>query len=155
MDCPEKIAEWVIQWCAPDAMDMAALGQAIASQLAKLGLIIHPGELYGLSDGDWERVEGVSEKQLADIKQQLGRSKLAASCALIYGFRIKGVDQSLAKRLGEEFASISKLRETKPDHLTTILGIGEDSASAIHRWFRDSLNKKMLKMLEREGFKLD
>jgi DNA ligase (NAD+) len=155
MDCPEKVAEWVIQWCAPDAMDIAAIGQAIASQLAKLGLIIHPGELYGLSDGDWERVEGVSEEQLAEIKQQLDRSKPANSSALIYGFRIKGVDQRLAKRLGEEFTSISKLRETKPDHLTTIEGIGEESASAIRRWFRDSFNKKMLKMLEREGFNLD
>ena len=155
MDCPEKVAEWVIQWCAPDAMDIAAIGQAIASQLAKLGLIIHPGELYGLSDGDWERVEGVSEEQLAEIKQQLDRSKPANSSALIYGFRIKGVDQRLAKRLGEEFTSISKLQETKPDHLTTIEGIGEESASAIRRWFRDSFNKKMLKMLEREGFNLD
>ena len=155
MDCPEKVAEWVIQWCAPDAMDITALDQAIASQLAKLGMIIHPGELYGLSDGDWERVESVSEEQLAEIKQQLDRSKSATSSDLIYGFRIKGVDQNLAKRLGEGFASISKLRETKPDRLTTIEGIGEDSASAIRRWFRDSFNKKMLKMLEREGFKLD
>jgi DNA ligase (NAD+) len=136
-------------------VDIAALGQAIASQLAKLGLIIHPGEIYGLSDGDWERVEGVGEDQLAEIKQQLNRSKSATSSALIYGFRIKGVDQILAKRLGKEFTSISKLRETKPDHLTTIEGIGEDSASSINRWFRDSFNKKMLKMLEREGFKLD
>lgn len=155
MDCPEKIAEWVIQWCAPDAMDIAALGQAIASQLAKSGLIIHPGELYGLSDGDWARVEGVSKEQLTEIKQQLDRSKSATSSALIYGFRIKGVNQSLAKRLGEEFTSVSKLRETKQGHLTTIEGIGDESASAIRRWFRDSFNKKMLKILEREGFKLD
>ena len=61
LDCPLKVAEWLVRWSSPEGVDIPALGQLEAAQLAGLRLVLHPGELYELGPGDWERLEGVLE----------------------------------------------------------------------------------------------
>ena len=153
LDCPLKVAEWIIRWCSPEAANIPALGQAEAGQLAKLRLVLHPGELYELGQGDWDRLEDVSAGQLADIQGQMQRSKLAEPSALLFGLRLPGVDTNLAKRLICVFGSIDKLRETKPRQLQQAGELSEQQAVEIRRWFRDSVNRQALQMLEQNGFR--
>ena len=90
-----------------------------------------------------------------EAKRQLEESKNAEHTALLYGFRIDGVDAELAKRLVETFERISRLRETKAEQLQAIEGVDECVSVAICKWFRDSFNRKMLKILDRNGFRFD
>ena len=75
LDCPLKVAEWITRWCSPEAANIPALGQAAAWQLARRRLVLHPGELYELGQGGWDRLEGVSVNQLAEIHGQMEGSK--------------------------------------------------------------------------------
>jgi len=154
LDCPLKVAEWIIRWCSPEAANIPALGQAEAGQLAKLRLVLHPGELYELAQGDWDQLEGISAEQLADIQGQMEGSKSAEPSAVLYGLKLPGVDEPLAKHLIEVFSSIDGLRVSKPERLQQIEGIDEEQCVEICRWFRDSVNKKALTMLEQNGFNL-
>ena len=154
LDCPLKVAEWIIRWCSPEAANIPALGQAEAGQLAKLRLVLHPGELYELGQGDLDRLEGVSVDQLADIQGQMEGSKSAEPSAVLYGLNLPGVDERLAKCLIEAFSSIDGLRVSKPERLQQIEGIDEQQCVEIRRWFRDSVNKQALTMLEQNGFNL-
>ena len=154
LDCPLKVAEWIIRWCSPGAVNIPALGQAEAGQLANLRLVLHPGELYELAQGDWDQLEGVSAEQLADIQGQMEGSKSAEPSAVLYGLKLPGVDERLAKHLIEVFSSIDGLRVSKPERLQQIEGIDEEQCFEICRWFRDSVNKKALIMLEQNGFNL-
>ena len=154
LDCPLKVAEWITRWCSPEAVKIPALAQAKAGQLAKLRLVLHPGELYELGQGDWDRLEGVSGEQLADIQGQMESSKSAEPSAVLYGLKLPGVDERLAKHLIEVFSSIDALRLSKPERLQQIEGIDEEQCVEICRWFRDSVNKKALTMLEQNGFNL-
>ena len=154
LDCPLKVAEWITRWCSPEAAKIPALGQAKAGQLAKLRLVLHPGELYELAQGDWDQLEGVSAEQLADIQGQMEGSKSAEPSAVLYGLKLPGVDLRLAKHLIEVFSSIDGLRVSKPERLQQIEGIDEEQCVEICRWFRDSVNKKALTMLEQNGFNL-
>ena len=154
LDCPLKVAEWIIRWCSPEAANIPALGQAEAGQLAKLRLVLHPGELYELGQGDWDRLEGVSADQLADIQGQMEGSKSAEPSAVLYGLNLPGVDERLAKRLIEAFSSIDGLRVSRPERLQQIEGIDEQQCVEIRRWFRDSVNKQALTMLEQNDFNL-
>ncbi len=81
-------------------------------------------------------------------------SKSAEPSAVLYGLKLPGVDERLAKRLIEVFSSIDALRVSKPERLQQIEGIDEEQCVEICRWFRDSLNKKALKMLEQNDFNL-
>ena len=155
MDCPQKVADWIIRWCSPDGMNIPAIDESTAKRLAKLHWVIHPGELYELSPSDWLQVDGLSEQGRDDIMQQLEESKNASPSSLLYGFRITGVDSRLAKRLVEAFENCSMLREVKPDKLTSVEGVDARVATAVRQWFKDSFNKKMLKMLERNGFRFN
>ena len=154
LDCPVKVAEWITRWCSPEAAKIPALDQAKAGQLAKLRLVLHPGELYELGQGDWDQLESVSAEQLADIQGQMEGSKSAEPSAVLYGLKLPGVDERLAKHLIEVFSSIDGLRVSKPERLQQIEGIDEGQCVEIYRWFRDSLNKKALKMLEQNDFNL-
>ena len=154
LDCPLKVAEWIIRWCSPEAAKIPALGHAKAGQLAKLRLILHPGELYELGRGVWDRLEGVSADQLADIQGQMEGSKSAEPSAVLYGLNLPGVDERLAKRLIEAFSSIDGLRVSRPERLQQIEGIDERQCVEIRRWFRDPVNKQALTMLEQNDFNL-
>ena len=154
LDCPVKVFEWITHWCSPEAAKIPALGQVKAGQLAKLRLVLHPGELYELAQGDWDQLEGVSAEQLADIQGQMEGSKSAEPSAVLYGLKLPGVDERLAKHLIEVFSSIDGLRVSKPERLQQIEGIDEEQCVEICRWFRDSVNKKALIMLEQNGFNL-
>ena len=154
LDCPLKVAEWIIRWCSPQAANIPALGQAEAGQLANLRLVLHPGELYELGQGDWDRLEGVSADQLADIQGQMEGRKSAEPSAVLYGLNLPGVDERLAKRLIEAFSSIDGLRVSRPERLQQIEGIDERQCVEIRRWFRDPVNKQALRMLEQNDFNL-
>ena len=154
LDCPLKVAEWIIRWCSPGAVNIPALGQAEAGQLANLRLVLHPGELYELGQGDWDRLEGVSADQLADIQGQMEGRKSAEPSAVLYGLNLPGVDERLAKRLIEAFSSIDGLRVSRPERLQQIEGIDERQCVEIRRWFRDPVNKQALRMLEQNDFNL-
>ena len=154
LDCPVKVAEWMTRWCSTEAAKIPALDQAKVGQLAKLRLVLHPGELYELGQGDWYQLQGVSSDQLADIQGQIEGSKLAEPSAVLYGLKLPGVDERLAKRLIEVFSSIDGLRGSKPEKLHQVEGIDEQQCVEICRWFRDSVNKKALTMLEQNGFNL-
>ena len=154
LDCPVKVAEWITRWCSPEAAKIPALDQAKAGQLAKLQLVLHPGELYELGQGDWDQLESVSAEQLADIQGQMEGSKSAEPSAVLYGLNLPGVDERLAKRLIEAFSSIDGLRVSRPERLQQIEGIDEQQCVEIRRWFRDSVNKQALTMLEQNDFNL-
>ena len=154
LDCPVKVSEWITRWCSPEAAKIPALGQAKAGQLAKLRLVLHPGELYELAQGDWDQLEGVSAEQLADIQGQMEGSKSAEPSAVLYGLNLPGVDERLAKRLIEAFSSIDGLRVSRPERLQQIEGIDERQCVEIRRWFRDPVNKQALRMLEQNDFNL-
>ena len=152
LDCPVKVAEWITRWCSPEAASIPALAQAEAGQLAKLRLVLHPGELYELGQGDWDRLEGVSADQLAGVQRQIEDSKSAVPSAVLYGLNLPGVDVRLAKCLIEAFSSIDSLWESKSERLQQVEGINKRQAIEIRRWFSDSVNKQALKMLEQNGF---
>ena len=155
MDCPLKVAHWIARWCSQAGLNIPAIDLPLAKRLAKLHLVIHPGELYELCEGDWQHLDDVTGAVKKEAKRQLEDSKYAENAALLYGFRIDGVDAKLAKRLVETFGRISRLRETKAEQLQAIEGVDECVAVAIRKWVRDSFNRKMLKILDRNVFHLD
>ena len=73
---------------------------------------------------------------------------------MLHGLNLPGVDKRLANRLIEVFSSIDILRGIKPEQLQQIEGFDEQQCVKICRWFRDSVNKKALIMLEQNGFNL-
>ncbi len=152
LDCPAKVEKWLIRWCSPQAANIPAIGIAEAKQLASLRLVLHPGELYELGPGDWNRLNNVPNTQLEEIQQQMDSSKSAGACALIYGLKLPEVNMTIAKKLAETFNSVDGLRTCEPKMIQEVVGVSNIQAKEILSWFHDSVNKKALKMLEQNGF---
>lgn len=155
MDCPIKVASWVMQWASPEAANIPILNSSTALKLAKLNLIIHPADIYELSESDWLQLLDDDNIKYKNLMQYLENSKKMTPESLLYGFRIKGVNYPVAKDLANKFSAISQLRIVKIEKLMTVSSLSEETAFAVRQWFRDSFNKRMLKILDVQGFKLD
>ena len=77
MDCPLKVAYWIARWCSQAGLNIPAIDLPLAKHLARLHLVIHPGELYELSEGDWRRLDDVTGTVKKEAKRQLEESKNA------------------------------------------------------------------------------
>ena len=128
LDCPIKVAERLVHWCSPEAVNIPTLGQATIEKLAKLRLVLHPGELYELSPGDWSLINGLSIPQLSDIHTQMESSKQIKPSALLYGLHLPEVSESMAHRLLEKFGCISALQNSKAKAIQEIDGVDETLA---------------------------
>ena len=155
MDCPVEVASWIMMWASPVAANISILDDKTTLKLAQYNLVIHPADLYNLSESDWLQIQTMDKIKIGKIMQQLNQSKSMDAKSLLYGFRIKGMDLEMAKNLTNKFQSISKIRELKIESLMTVDRISEETAFNIKRWFKDSFNKKMLKALDKYGFQLD
>ena len=150
-----EVASWVMQWASPEAANIPILNEFLALKLARRNLIIHPADLYKLTESDWQQLLGNDEIKLKKLMQYIESSKKMTPESLVYGFRIKGVDYIVAKDLMTKFSTISKLRVMKIEELITVASLSKETAFIIRQWFRDSFNKRMLKILDAEGFNLD
>ena len=155
MDCPIKVASWVMQWASPEAANIPILNSSTALKLAKLNLIIHPADIYELSESDWLQLSEIDKIQYANLAQHLESSKKMTPESLLFGFRIKGVDFHVAQKITDKFSTISKIRVVKIEDIKNVDLISEETAYAVRQWFRDPFNKRMLKILDAQGFKLD
>ena len=155
MDCPIKVAFWVIRWASPEVGNIPIINDSIAFKLARLNLIIHPADLYELSESDWLQLDEVDKTKYKYLAQHLETSKKMSTESLLFGFRIKGVDFHVAQNLAKKFLVISKLRAMKIEDIKAVDSVSEETAYAIIQWFRDSFNKRILKMLDAQGFKID
>ena len=150
-----EVASWLMQWASPEAANIPILNEFLALKLARRNLIIHPADLYKLTESDWQQLLGNDEIKLKKLMQYIESSKKMTPESLVYGFRIKGVDYLIAKDLMTKFSTISKLRVMKIEELITVASLTKEKAFIISQWFRDSFNKRMLKILDAEGFNLN
>ena len=51
-----EVASWVMQWASPEAANIPILNEFLALKLARRNLIIHPADLYKLTESDWQQL---------------------------------------------------------------------------------------------------
>ena len=98
-----------------------------------------------LKKEDLLKLEGFKEKKATNLLAAIEASKKQPLERLLTGLGIRGVGESVARDLAQNFADLDALRAATQADLETIEGIGPNIAEAIVDWFLVAAISKCLK----------
>lgn len=129
------------------AFDVDGLGPKIIDALLDNQLISGPHDIFSLTYGDLETLEGFKEKSITNLLQSIEKAKKVELARFIISLSIPQVGEETANDLASHFKSLDAIKEATIEELQGIEGVGDVVAEEIVAWFKDSANKDSLKKL--------
>ena len=147
--CPNKncFAQEVarlLHFASRTALDIRGLGDKIVEQLLQTGLAREPADLFVLTPGDLEPLEGFAELSAKKLVDEIQQHREPTLERFLMGLGIRHVGAETAADLAHAFGSIEAFRSADHEALMQIDGIGEIVAEAIVEFLRDPQEKARL-----------
>lgn len=155
--CQAQRKEAILHFASRKAMDIEGLGEKLVDQLTDKNLVITPADIYTLKIEQLVNLERMGELSARNLIAAIKRSKHTSLQRFIFALGIPEVGESTAKDLANNFGSLEKIMNAYPEILQYVPDVGKTVASAIHEFFIDEHNKKVIKSLtdEEHGITLD
>lgn len=150
-ECPARIVEGIAHFASRDAMNIDGLGVKRVEQFYHNQIINSFIDIYTLHTKRDAilALDKFGEKSYQNLIEAIEKSKENSLENLIFALGIRQVGEKAAKVLASEFKTMDELMNASVEDLEGIRDIGNITAIAIHDFFSDEHNRKML-----ESFKL-
>jgi DNA ligase (NAD+) len=152
--CPSQNIEWLFHFASRGAMDIEHLGYKTGMALIERGWVKDPADIYSLTDEQLAQLPGFKEKSISNLRRSIEASKDRSLWRLLVALSIPHVGSTVARLLADAFASIDALQEASVEDLEAVEGIGPIVARAVHDWFQDRENRKLLEKLRKAGIRM-
>jgi DNA ligase (NAD+) len=153
-DCPSQILEGLAHFVSRGAMDIRGLGYSTLQKLVELGFVKNGADIYSLTDDELAQLPGFKEKSIANLRAAINASKERPFENVLFALGIRHVGEGIAALLIDRFPEIDTLMNASEEEISSIAGIGPQIAAAVHEWFQDSRNKKLVSRLEQAGLQM-
>ncbi|HOM29060.1 MAG TPA: NAD-dependent DNA ligase LigA [Deltaproteobacteria bacterium] len=151
MSCPAVVKARIFHFASKDAMDIEGLGKKIVEQLVERGLVSGVSDLYRLTKDDLLGLEGFAELSAENLVQAIERSKRRPLERLIFALGIPNVGSVASRDLALAFKGMERFMQAGVQELTSVQGVGEETARAIRDFFENSENVKEITRLFASG----
>ena len=131
------------------ALDIEGLGKKTVDLLLENGLIQHFDDIFTLTEGDVLPLEGFAEVSAKKLIESIQRSREVELARLLVGLSIPHIGEETAILLAQEFRTLDALAAASGEKLQAIDGMGDIMAKAVHEWFHDKENLKLLARLKK------
>ena len=131
------------------ALDIEGLGKKTVDLFLENGLIQHFDDIFTLTEGDVLPLEGFAEVSAKKLIESIQRSREVELPRLLVGLSIPHIGEETAILLAQEFRSLDALAVATEEKLNAIDGMGDIMAKAVHEWFHDKENLKLLARLKK------
>ncbi|MBI3322998.1 MAG: NAD-dependent DNA ligase LigA [Candidatus Omnitrophica bacterium] len=152
--CPAQLRERLIHFAQRTAMDIEGLGDALAEQLVKQGVVKDVGEMYRLTGEQLLELERMGKKSAENLLRGIEQSKGRGLARLLFGLGIRHVGSASAEALARHFGSLARIARAGEEELTAVGDVGPVVAAAIREFFGSPENQRVLEKLERAGVKV-
>jgi DNA ligase (NAD+) len=152
--CPSQNIEWLFAFASRGAMDIDGLGYKTAFLLLDMGWVNDPADLYAITADQLAQLPGFKEKKITGLMSGIEASKDRPLWRLLVALNIPHVGSHTAEVLADAFGSIDRLREASVEELAEVEEIGPIVAEAVHDWFHDRGNRKLLDKLAKAGVRM-
>ncbi|HVM12691.1 MAG TPA: NAD-dependent DNA ligase LigA [Actinomycetota bacterium] len=152
--CPSQNIEWLFHFASRGAMDIEHLGYKTGMALMDRGWVKDPADVYALTAERLAELPGFKEKAIANLLAAIEGSKDRPVWRLLVGLNIRHVGSTVAQMLTDAFPSIDDLAAASVEELEAVEGIGPIVARAVHDWFRDRTNRRLLEKLRAAGVRM-
>ncbi len=153
--CPAKLQRGLEHFAARHAMNIEGLGESLIARLIADGLIASYADIYRLTQERLEDVERLGRKSAANLIAQIERSKTRDFWRLIFGLGIRHVGERGAQALAGAFGTIEALLSASKEQLQAVADIGPVVAAAVHDYFAEPSNQRLMAELKALGLRMD
>jgi DNA ligase (NAD+) len=152
-ECPAQFERLLEHFSSRGAMDIEGLGERLAQDLARTGIVKRLSDLYELTHRQEQLSElgGMGEKKIANLLESIERSKSQPLSKLLFALGITGVGSEAGEWLSGHFRTLNRLQHATLADLEKVDGIGPVTAQTVHEWMRLPRNVELMAALETAG----
>jgi DNA ligase (NAD+) len=152
--CPSQNVEWLFHFAGRGGMDIEHLGYKTGFALIDRGWIKDPADVYSITDQQLAELPGFKEKSIANLRVSIEASRDRELWRLLSALSIPHVGSHMAQVLADAFGSIDKVQDASVADLEAVEEVGPIVARAVHAWFHDRGNRRLLDKLRKSGIRL-
>jgi DNA ligase (NAD+) len=157
--CPGQSFQHVKHFVGRGAMDIDGLGEELALNFLREGLIADVADIYELREEDLvgRRVGGKSfkERSARNLVAAIDASRARPFKRVLYALGLPGVGYVTAEALAEGFGSIDALRAADPERIEEVEGVGPIMAVQISESLADERTWELIEKLREKGLRLE
>jgi DNA ligase (NAD+) len=154
MACPAQVQGRLESFAKRERMDIEGLGESLAEQLVKSGLVKSVSDLYRLTTEQLLTLERMGKKSAQNFLNGIAASKSRGLTRLIAGLSIYMIGDSMAELLTAEYPTIDAILEASEEELAEIKGFGPTRAESIYKFFHSPAGEKLVADLRAAGVKM-
>ena len=152
--CPAQIFRLLTHFASRGAMDIEGLGESLADQLLKSGLVSDVADVYYLTKDQLLTLERLGDKSATNLLANIERSKTRPLSRILFALGIRHVGDETAELLAGHFGSIDAMAEASQEDLASVPTIGPMTAESVYEYFHDEENIRLVEKLRAAGVKL-
>ncbi|MFI5281438.1 MAG: NAD-dependent DNA ligase LigA, partial [Gemmatimonadales bacterium] len=144
VSCPGRVLESIVHFASRGAMDIRGLGYERVQKLLDAKLITNVADLYRLEPAQLLEIEGFAEKSAQQLVAAIAASTAQPLSRLLFALGVRHVGDGAAELLARRFGTMRELREAAESVIGDVRGIGPTIAEAVHEFFADARNAKLV-----------
>lgn len=152
--CPPQTVGRIEHFVGRRMMNIDGIGEETAETLYSAGLVRDPADIYDLTVGDLENLEGFGRRSAERIIDGIRESREVPFGRVIFALSIPFVGETGAKKLARAVGDIDTLMSMSVEQLTRIDDIGPRTAAAIVDYFSRPSNRQIIERLRAAGVRM-
>ena len=155
--CPAQQQEALIHFVSRRAMDIDGLGASWLISFFEHGLVKTVADIYQLHTHQEEMItlEKLGEKSVQNIISAIEASKHTTLARFIYALGIRGVGETTAQNLAQQFGDLDVLMAADIEALLVTPDVGAITAELAYKFFRAPHNIEVITALREAGVHWD
>ena len=151
VDCPARLKESILHFASRKVMNIEGLGDALVTQLLERQLLTSVAGIYSLDEERLLQLERIGKKSAQSLLAEIANSKKAPLNRVLFALGIRFVGERTAQLLAEAFGSMDALMTASVEELERVDEVGPRVAQAIHEFFAEEKNRKLVEKLREAG----
>ncbi len=139
--CMAQLKRGLTHFGSRAGLDIEGLGEETVTLLVDRGLVKELADLFELTAGDLEPLDGFAETSAANLARAIQDKKSVELARFLYGLGIPEVGSTVAASLAAEFRSFDNLQEATVEQLEAVDGIGAIMSEQIRTFLDDEQNR--------------
>ena len=153
--CPAQVQARLESFAARKNMDIEGLGESLAEQLVKAGLVKTVTDLFQLQEEQLLKLWSMAARNLTqNLLAGIEASKARGLTRVLSGLSIYMVGDSMAGLLTAVYPSMDHLLAAKQEQLAAIKGFGPKRAESVYKFLHSPTGEKLVAELRAAGVKL-
>jgi DNA ligase (NAD+) len=132
--CPDQLVEAILHFCSRGGASIDGIGDIIADQMVKQGLVRNLGDLYKLTKEDVLKLPAVGEKLSEKIITNIDRSRNINLSNFIFALGIANVGENTSKNLAKRYITLDNFLKATAVELLFMDDIGSTTCTSITEW---------------------